>query len=353
VWLFVRASCVLAASQGEKCQGQTRNWLLTFICLQLSGPLCTLSAAIVRRFAPHRGRLLLQLAWPISLIVLMLWSIIAVVYLSPPPACPPLRTMTVKAVALQSTSLLCLAISFVYLLAAHPIILRLNELAARGGILSEAANVVAEIPIDDLPAKEECAICLGCVEDYDNEVEDEATPLAQQETSTGSLSSFSSLASEDDLEKGQALQTIDLEADSPTTPPKPRPPWRRLKCGHRFHEQCLFQWLRKAKRCPLCRCHMREVPSWRRNQLAETAAASSNASSSVAVAPSSAPTLQHGDPADASAESSGSADPLPVTVLVTRQASSSCSSNDMVSPLPNICSDAPSGCDGGSSWESS
>jgi hypothetical protein len=29
--------------------------------------------------------------------------------------------------------------------------------------------------------------------------------------------------------------------------------WRGLPCGHAFHEQCLFQWLRRSPRCPNCR----------------------------------------------------------------------------------------------------
>lgn len=29
--------------------------------------------------------------------------------------------------------------------------------------------------------------------------------------------------------------------------------WRRLRCGHGFHERCLLEWLRRARRCPLCR----------------------------------------------------------------------------------------------------
>lgn len=37
------------------------------------------------------------------------------------------------------------------------------------------------------------------------------------------------------------------------------PRWRRLKCGHHYHEQCIFQWLKKVEsgqRCPMCRRHV-------------------------------------------------------------------------------------------------
>mmetsp|Transcript_36340 Transcript_36340/g.58184 ORF Transcript_36340/g.58184 Transcript_36340/m.58184 type:complete len:587 (+) Transcript_36340:88-1848(+) len=345
-WLFVRASIVLVASRGSECEGHMRSWLLMLVCFQVSGPLSVPVAAVVRRCSPHWGRLLLQFTWPISLIVLFAWTLIAVMCLSPPPTCKPLRSLPGKAVALQSTSLLCLVISFVYLLAAHPIILRLNDLVSRGGVLSEAASVAAEIPTGELPPKEECSICLGGAEDSEDEIQQVTEPLSGANRSQGS---FCSLASEEDLERGQALQTIDLEADSPTldmpATAKTRPPWRRLKCGHRFHEQCLFQWLRKAKRCPLCRCHMREVPAWRRNQLADTAATSSNSATSQAASSTSVTTLQHGDPSDASVESSGSADARPMTVMVAMTASSSCSSSDIVRSSSHVYSDSPSGCE--------
>lgn len=30
-------------------------------------------------------------------------------------------------------------------------------------------------------------------------------------------------------------------------------PWCCLKCGHQFHQVCLLEWLRRARRCPICR----------------------------------------------------------------------------------------------------
>lgn len=32
-----------------------------------------------------------------------------------------------------------------------------------------------------------------------------------------------------------------------------KPCWRRLQCGHHFHEACISQWVKKSKRCPVCR----------------------------------------------------------------------------------------------------
>jgi hypothetical protein len=37
-----------------------------------------------------------------------------------------------------------------------------------------------------------------------------------------------------------------------------KPQWRRLRCGHTFHEHCIMEWLSKAHRCPTCRGHVRE-----------------------------------------------------------------------------------------------
>lgn len=35
-----------------------------------------------------------------------------------------------------------------------------------------------------------------------------------------------------------------------------RPHWCRLRCGHAFHEECIFEWLQKTPRCPICRSHV-------------------------------------------------------------------------------------------------
>lgn len=35
--------------------------------------------------------------------------------------------------------------------------------------------------------------------------------------------------------------------------PKDSDCWRRLPCNHQFHEDCIFEWFRKSKNCPVCR----------------------------------------------------------------------------------------------------
>eukprot|EP00747_Dinoflagellata_sp_TGD_P170245 gnl/TRDRNA2_/TRDRNA2_201320_c0_seq1.p1 gnl/TRDRNA2_/TRDRNA2_201320_c0~~gnl/TRDRNA2_/TRDRNA2_201320_c0_seq1.p1 ORF type:complete len:325 (-),score=42.13 gnl/TRDRNA2_/TRDRNA2_201320_c0_seq1:187-1161(-) len=35
--------------------------------------------------------------------------------------------------------------------------------------------------------------------------------------------------------------------------------WRELPCGHQYHEECLMEWLRRARHCPLCRQNLHSV----------------------------------------------------------------------------------------------
>lgn len=39
---------------------------------------------------------------------------------------------------------------------------------------------------------------------------------------------------------------------------KAKLPWCQLRCGHAFHQDCIFEWLRKSQRCPICRRHVVE-----------------------------------------------------------------------------------------------
>mmetsp|Transcript_25634 Transcript_25634/g.46882 ORF Transcript_25634/g.46882 Transcript_25634/m.46882 type:complete len:218 (-) Transcript_25634:170-823(-) len=49
-----------------------------------------------------------------------------------------------------------------------------------------------------------------------------------------------------DQECSICLGALDGEGAAP-------PPWRQLRCGHLFHEECLVEWLGRARHCPLCR----------------------------------------------------------------------------------------------------
>eukprot|EP00929_Paragymnodinium_shiwhaense_P027416 TRINITY_DN16098_c0_g1_i2.p1 TRINITY_DN16098_c0_g1~~TRINITY_DN16098_c0_g1_i2.p1 ORF type:complete len:296 (-),score=40.26 TRINITY_DN16098_c0_g1_i2:222-1109(-) len=37
--------------------------------------------------------------------------------------------------------------------------------------------------------------------------------------------------------------------------------WRVLRCGHMFHEECLVEWLKRGRRCPLCRLDLHQAYS--------------------------------------------------------------------------------------------
>jgi len=63
-----------------------------------------------------------------------------------------------------------------------------------------------------------------------------------------------------DIPPGQEC-VICLEAYSPRSTLL----WRRLLCNHVFHERCLLAWLRRGRRCPLCRfdLHQAYLAGWR------------------------------------------------------------------------------------------
>lgn len=74
------------------------------------------------------------------------------------------------------------------------------------------------VPPSEAPEGDDCVICLGC------------------------------------CEEGRFGNLTDLEC------------WRRLPCGHKFHEGCIFEWLRKADQCPVCRrkVGLERLPSYPR-----------------------------------------------------------------------------------------
>mmetsp|Transcript_166604 Transcript_166604/g.529461 ORF Transcript_166604/g.529461 Transcript_166604/m.529461 type:complete len:689 (+) Transcript_166604:91-2157(+) len=88
---------------------------------------------------------------------------------------------------------------------------QVSRTLARTGLISPnlASKVATRLSPEEAPSQgDECPICLGSCDDEQ----------------CGS--------------KGPALH------------------WCRLRCGHHFHEPCIFEWLWKSPRCPVCRAHV-------------------------------------------------------------------------------------------------
>lgn len=64
--------------------------------------------------------------------------------------------------------------------------------------------------------------------------------------------------------------------------------WCKLRCGHAFHQQCLLEWLRRARQCPLCRVDLHglypDKPPSGAGQATSQAAATTAATAATAAA---------------------------------------------------------------------
>lgn len=102
------------------------------------------------------------------------------------------------------------------LLTARPLVAYIDKFLALRSLHLEVGKATVVLPSDEAPMAEECVICLGGYED--------ASP------DCGGA----------DCKRGL-------------------PRWRRLRCGHHFHEACILEWLRKSKQCPVCRRHLTDT----------------------------------------------------------------------------------------------
>ncbi|OLQ15475.1 Adenylate cyclase type 10 [Symbiodinium microadriaticum] len=112
-------------------------------------------------------------------------------------ACEPARHFLLQASMLLLAEFLLVLVAAVAAVAVRPLLERLREALSTTGTDPEVLKLIEELAPGDEPADEDCVICLGGT-------------------------------------SGEAK-------------------WLQLKCGHRFHRDCLMSWLKKAFRCPVCR----------------------------------------------------------------------------------------------------
>mmetsp|Transcript_40434 Transcript_40434/g.93944 ORF Transcript_40434/g.93944 Transcript_40434/m.93944 type:complete len:218 (+) Transcript_40434:2-655(+) len=117
-----------------------------------------------------------------------------------------LTMFLLQALAMQVTVVLLLSFTGSYVKSTRLLFARVSTSLVHRGLLSRSPGLAAAVPQGSVPAGHECVICLGSCE----------------EECRG----------------------------------KSSPRWCRLKCGHHFHEDCIFEWLWKVQRCPVCRCNV-------------------------------------------------------------------------------------------------
>eukprot|EP00929_Paragymnodinium_shiwhaense_P047671 TRINITY_DN24173_c0_g1_i1.p1 TRINITY_DN24173_c0_g1~~TRINITY_DN24173_c0_g1_i1.p1 ORF type:complete len:491 (-),score=117.57 TRINITY_DN24173_c0_g1_i1:144-1616(-) len=263
VALLVRGLEALQASRPVECKGPLREWLQSYLFLQVGGFWSIPVTLALRRLLPQTGQAMTHFLGP-GAVLMLVWCIGAVAYLRAPDNCPALHGMTYEALSLQIIIVLLFIVAGLHYLAAQPLIARTNDFASRAFLLSEAAMLVAEVPVDEAPSGEECVICLGCLE------EQTKPPSAVAEQQAAMSPQCADCGAASDLEKGGGCGNGKLDERPSCAAPSAyqciRPKWRQLRCGHKFHEECLFAWLRKAKRCPMCRRHVKESMSRRKQQ---------------------------------------------------------------------------------------
>lgn len=153
------------------------------------------------------GFLILQLVWPTCMpsatMLLLGWCLGALLLLRDPPGCPNLHDFVVQALLLQCLQTLLLFLATYAAVMVQPLLQQLKDLLSERGTAQDIIDLIKIVPASQMPSEEECVICMDC--------EEEGVP------------------------------------------------WLELKCAHRFHETCLLQWLKKARRCPMCRIDLHEA----------------------------------------------------------------------------------------------
>jgi hypothetical protein len=143
-----------------------------------------------------------------------------------------LTTFMLQAMVMQVAIVFMLSLTSTYLGSSRLLFLRVYSALSRMGLTPSKTGIITWVPFGEAPDGDECVICLGSCE----------------EDANGTWGSFR-------LPFGRKARNTQA-----------RPCWCRLSCGHHFHEQCIFEWLWKAPRCPVCRCNVfdKSVKPWSR-----------------------------------------------------------------------------------------
>lgn len=137
MWLLVRGFAAYIATEGDDRCSKLRVWLVGFLILQLSWPICMPSLT------------LLLLGWCLSALALDV------------PGCPILESFVVEASALQLVQVMLLLVAAATGIATRPLIIRLSELLAHQGSDPEILDLIPVLEPDAMNEKEECSICLS------------------------------------------------------------------------------------------------------------------------------------------------------------------------------------------------
>eukprot|EP00929_Paragymnodinium_shiwhaense_P076344 TRINITY_DN39233_c0_g1_i1.p1 TRINITY_DN39233_c0_g1~~TRINITY_DN39233_c0_g1_i1.p1 ORF type:complete len:321 (+),score=56.85 TRINITY_DN39233_c0_g1_i1:162-1124(+) len=153
------------------------------------------------------GFLMLELVSPICLspfvllLLLQAWCMGALVLIRRPSKCQQIYDFLVEASALQMLQALLLLLVTVAVVTAYWL---LSQHLSHRGTDPEIVQRIPVVPGREVPDDEECIICLS---------------------------------------RGEEVGM----------------PWRRLACGHQFHQPCVLEWLQKSTRCPVCRLCLHQV----------------------------------------------------------------------------------------------
>lgn len=206
IWLLLHGVATYVLTDSPNCSGPLRVWLLGFFVLEFFWFFCMPSLALL----------------------LLGWCLGALVLIHQPRRCHQLHNFLIEASVLQMVQAILVLIAAIAALMARPIVTRLSQLLSQSGTDPEIVQLIDVIPDCEVPADEECVICLS--RDADDGV-----------------------------------------------------PWRRLACGHQFHESCLLEWLGKARRCPVCRLDLHQ--QYRQPPSREAAAAAAAQAAAAAAGP--------------------------------------------------------------------